>query len=226
MVALLGGAFSPIGWEVGWVELPLPSVMDPLLTWRRSLGARLQVRALGQSWPRCLRDLEPLEEPWTSELLIGHGGAWTCYLNNGLDGGDAFPAVGYLAQLLSARAVIAVHQPVRAVGHASTQFQLLGPDGEPPLMFRRTIAAHAEDGHWSWHESGKPLPFEHPERYTARRIRDRLDRKLLTEYLREIGITVDDEASYSEAALVRQHVSWPTRKQTLAEARASWLLDR
>jgi hypothetical protein len=131
-----------------------------------------------------------------------------------------FPATGYLAEQLGARAVISVHQPMTAAGHGSTQFQLLGPDGEPPLMCRRTIAAHAEDRHWSWHESGKPMPFEQPERYRARRRRDRLDRVLLAEYLQAMGIAVDDEGSYAEAVLVRQRVDWPTRNQTLAEARA------
>jgi hypothetical protein len=81
--------------------------------------------------------------------------------------GDPAPAIGYLARLPRTRAVIAVNQPRTAVGHASTQFQLLGPDGDPPPMYRRTIAAHAEDGRWSWYESGEPLPFEHPERYAG-----------------------------------------------------------
>jgi hypothetical protein len=226
MVALLGGPFSPIGWSVGWVEVPLPGVVDALLAWRRSLGAELEVEAVGRRWPECLHHLEPLEAPWTSELLIGHRDSWTCYLNNDLNGGDPDPATGYLSKLLGARAVIAVHQPVTSVGHASTQFQLLGPDGEPPLMYRRTIAAHAEDERWSWEEFGEPLPFEHPERYTARRKRDRLDRALLVEYLHALGIAVDDQASYAQATFVHHRVSWKTRKQTLAEARASWMLDQ
>jgi len=130
-----------------------------------------------------------------------------------------------VASLLETRAVISTHQPVTAAGHASTQFELIGPDGEPPLMYQRTIAAHAEDGRWSWHESGEPLPFEHPERYAARLTRARLDRTLLTEYLAVMGIHVDDDAAYTEATFITQRVSWKTRKQTLDEARTSWMLD-
>ncbi|HXL16439.1 MAG TPA: hypothetical protein VN961_02845, partial [Streptosporangiaceae bacterium] len=92
------------------------------------------------------------------------------------------------------------------------------------LMYQRTIAAHAEDGRWSWHESGEP-PFEHPERYAARLTRARLDRALLTEYLAVMGIHVDDDAAYTEATFITQRVSWKTRKQTLDEARTSWMLD-
>lgn len=81
-------------------------------------------------------------------------------------------------------------------------------------MYRRTIAAHAEDGRWSWHESGESLPFEHPQRYAARLKRSRLDRPLLAEYLAAMGINADDDAAYTDATFIRQRVSWKTRKQT------------
>jgi hypothetical protein len=49
---------------------------------------------------------------------------------------------------------------------------------------------------------------------------------LLVEYLNAMGIAVDDEACYTEAALVRQRVTWKTCEQTLAGARATWKLDQ
>jgi len=222
---LLGGRYSPIGWSVGWMAAPLPDVLSALVRWRRDLGADLDVQDLGQCWPECLERLDPLEAPWTTELLVSHGGRWTCYLNNDLNGGDPFPATGYLARLLEVRAVICTHQPMTPAGHASTQFELLGPDGEPPLMYRRTIAAHAEDGRWSWHEGGQPMTFEQPHRYSARAIRERLDRELLAAYLTAMGIAVDDDSAYADAAVVREHVTWATRIQTLAQAKASWGLE-
>ncbi|MGO8883144.1 MAG: hypothetical protein ACLPUO_00700 [Streptosporangiaceae bacterium] len=225
MVELLGGLHSPIGWSVGWIEVPLPEVLSALVRWRRELGADLDVQDLGQCWPECLDRLDPLEAPWTTELLVSHAGTWTCYLNNDLNGRDPFPATGHLARLLQVRAVICTHQPMTPAGHASTQFQLLGPDGEPPLTYRRTIAAHAQDGRWSWDECGQRLAFEQPHRYSARRIRERLDREMLAAYLTAMGIAVDDDAAYAGAALVRQHVTWATRSQTLAQAKASWGLE-
>ena len=222
MAELLGGLYSPIGWSVGWIEMPLHDVLSALVRWRRDLGADLHVQELGQCWPGCLERLDPLEAPWTTELLVSHMCGWTCYLNNDLKGGDVFPATGHLARLLKVRAVISTHQPMTAAGHASTQFQLLGPDGEPPLMYQRTIAAHAEDGRWSWDESGQPMAFEEPQRYSARRIRERFDRELLAAYLKSMGIAVDDDTAYAGAAVVHQHVTWPTRIQTLDQARASW----
>lgn len=222
---LLGGPWSPIGWELGFVEADITTVLDTLLHWRQSLGHDLRVERELPRYPPCLRRLEPLQAPWTRELLIAHGQRWTAYLNNDLDGGDPWPASSYVAKLLGVHGVIAIHQPPTKVGHASTQLQLLGPEGEPPLVYVRTLAAHAEDGRWSWETSGAPLPFEDPSRYRARLVRDRLTRDLLVGYLAALGIGVDDDQRYGQAVLVTQRVRWPSRTESLRQARARWRLD-
>jgi hypothetical protein len=74
-----------------------------------------------------------------------------------------------------------MHAPLHGPGHAATQLWVLGPEGEAPLMYERTLAAYARDGRWSWDVSGTAQPFEQPSRYTVRRIRDRFDRPLLIE---------------------------------------------
>jgi hypothetical protein len=221
---LLGGPWSPIGWSVGFVEADLTTVVDTLLHWRQGLGQKLRVDRELPRYPQCLRRLEPLQAPWTRELLIGHGNGWTAYLNNDRNGGDPWPA-SYVARLLGVHCVIAIHMPRTKVGHASTQLQLLGPEGEPPLLYVRTLAAHAEDGRWSWETSGAPLPFEDPSRYRARLVRDRLTRQLLVGYLAALGITVDDDARYGRAVLVSQRVGWASRTESLQQARVRWQLD-
>jgi hypothetical protein len=90
--------------------------------------------------------------------------------------------------------------------------------GDTPAVFKHPESALAGD------EAGEPLTFEHPERYTVRFKRDRLDCALLVEYL-AMGIVVDDDAHYAEVALVRQRVIWKTRKQSLAQAKTTWMLD-
>ncbi|GAB3406404.1 hypothetical protein [Flindersiella endophytica] len=49
----------------------------------------------------------------------------------------------------------------------------MGPSGEPPLMYIRSISATATDGRWQWDASGEVLDFEAVGRYQARRISDR-----------------------------------------------------
>ncbi len=87
-------------------------------------------------------------------------------------------------------------------------------------MHVRTIEASATDGRWSWHESGTMQPFEQPERYTARKKRDRLDRPLLVTYLEALGIRVDADDFYGDGIVIRQIVSYERRQETLAEVRA------
>jgi hypothetical protein len=224
---VLGGELSPLGWTLGWIKAPLPDVLGALTVWREDgSGKRRKTRPAKEPWPECLQQLFPLEAPWTTELFVEHGSEWTCYLNNDSNGGDAFPVVGRLSAQMGVSAVIATHQPKVPVGHASTQFELFGPDGDPPLMYVRTLAAHAEDGRWSWLESGTPQEYERTERYTERLKRKRLGRPLLLEYLSALGIDADNDEAYGGAVVVRERPSWRTKKETLAEARARWQLDR
>ncbi len=59
----------------------------------------------------------------------------------------------------------------------------------------RSLLLH-EEGRWSFEQEGGPLPFEQLERYTARRVRDRLRPELIVEYLAALGIRVFDEDFY------------------------------
>jgi hypothetical protein len=220
-IAVLGGPLSPLGSSVGFVAAPREAVRDRIVAWRRDLGADLEVTEGLPPWPDCLLALDPLESPWTTELLVGHGDGWTVYLNNHLNGGDPFPTTNHAARLLGARWVVATHQPPDPVGYASTQLWLGGPDGEPPLGYLRTIAAHAEDGRWSWQTSGQWQPFERPAAYRARLIRDRFPRALLVEYLDALGIAVDEPGRYGAATLVRRRVGWPTRQQKINRTNVS-----
>jgi hypothetical protein len=215
---LLGGAWSPIGWVVSFIAAPLSAVLAVDEQWRKDLGQQVEV---GEPvpFPTCLSLLEPLEAPWTTELLVDCGG-WTAYLNNDKNGGDPTSASHYLANRLGVRCAIAMHSPMYGPGHGGTQLWLLGPDGEPPLMYERTVAAVAEDGRWSWHESGKAQPFEDVSRYSVRRVRDRFDRDLLVSYLAALGIRVDDPAWFGAGVRIRRHVSWPTNPETREDAAA------
>jgi hypothetical protein len=223
--AVLGGWLAPLGWSIGFVEAPFAVVRDRLVTWRRTLGADLTERREPGAWPTGVESLEPLEAPWTTELLVAHGAGWTAYANNFIHGGDPWPPTSYLGDRIGVRWVVATHQPMTAVGHAATVFSLGGPGGEPPLNFIRTVEAHATDRRWSWRAEGVPMPFERTDAYRARRVRDRFTRPMLVGYLAGLGIAVDDHAAYGPATLIRQNVSWPTRRETLQQARVTWKID-
>ena len=89
-------------------------------------------------------------------------------------------------------------------------------------MYVRTVAAHAEDGRWSWTESGVVQPFEDAGRYKARGIRDRFDREMLVTYLASLEIRVDDAAFYGEGVAIRQVVTYPRRHENVARLKAHY----
>jgi hypothetical protein len=214
-VLLLGGEASPIGWSVQYIEASPETVVEAL----REIHCTSPVRVLpARPYPEVLEDLTPFEAPWTRELVMPCG-RWTAYLNNFTDGGDSSAVGPALARWLEIRCVVAQHTPRYGPGHEATQMWVLSPDGEPPLMYRRTVSAVATDGRWEWDVSGAPFEFEDQSRYSSRRIRDRFDRVMLLDYLGELGIPAANDAEYGPGIIVQQVVDWPRYTVTLEEAR-------
>ncbi len=160
----LGGSASPIGSAVNFIEAPFPLVLAALTAFRAATDLGTFELKESASLRECLDALDPMEAPWTMELLVDCG-RWTAYLNNGLGGGDPTSAAPVLARDLDARAVMAMHVPLHAPSHPATQLWVIGPEGAPPLMHVRTLAAHSTDGRWTWSETGTAQPWEEPERY-------------------------------------------------------------
>jgi len=174
---LLGGRWAPLGSVVQFVEAPLDAVVSTLVDWRQGLGPALDVRETTE-FPQALHALEPLQTPWTAELLFAMPRGWTAYLNNGRNGGDPSVA-GMLARRLDVLHLVAIHNDRPGAPHASTQLWMHGPGGEGPLKHIRSLAAYKEDGRRHWLTRGTPQAFEQPSNYERRRIRDRLTRGLL-----------------------------------------------
>jgi len=196
---LLGGEFSPLGDAIGFLQAPFETVLDHWTAWHKELGRTgLQLRDVNDLRAGMIAQ-KPLAMPPTRELLADAGG-WTLHLNNSRLGGDSVSTVGYLSERIGCVGVLAMssHHPP----HASVQLEISGPMGTLPLGGVRVLAAHCEDGRWQWHEYGEVRPFEHPDRYRSRRIRDRFDRELLVQYLGALGIRVEDPEFFGRAVVI------------------------
>ncbi len=213
----LGGSLAPAGLWVSYLRAPIDAVVEVLTGWRTGLGQsidRSPVTLAGLP-----AELEPYESPWSREILLDCG-EWTAYLNNGIDGGDPSSAPIQLCRSLGVRMITAGHRPLRGSGHGGTHLWVLGPDGVPPLMYRRTIDVHAIDGRWRFETSGTPLDFEQPARYTARRVRDRFDRPMLIDYLAAAGVRADDPGFHQPGQLIHQRTDRPARRESASQVRA------
>ncbi|MEZ5191106.1 MAG: hypothetical protein R2734_00055 [Nocardioides sp.] len=211
MTVLFGGDACPLGLSLQFLEAPRGRGRR-CATWQ---SGRWSFDGNGFYSPQALSALLPFQAPWT-RMLTAQVGRWTALANNGIHGGDGTAPGPAVSRALGVRCVVATHAPRQQ--SAQTQLEVIGPGGEPPLMYIRSISATATDGRWEWHESGEPLPFEETERYGTRIKRNRFDRAMLLTYLIALGIPVDDDA-YGTATLHQEHVSWSSREVSLDEER-------
>ena len=213
VTVLFGGGASPLGLSVQYLEAAEAVVIAAL----PGNLANVASMATGSKFAQALDSLLPFQAPWT-RMLTAQVGPWTALVNNFINGGDSTAPGPAIATALGVRCVVATHVPRYGPGHAQTQLEVMGPGGEPPLMYIRSVSATATDGRWEWHESGAPLPFEETERYGARIKRNRFDRAMLLTYLTALGIQVN-EAAYGDATLHQVQVSWSSREVSLDKER-------
>ena len=71
---------------VSFLDRPVESVLEELVSWKEGLGRSLVVDR-HESLVTGIAALDPMEAPWTTELVVDCGD-WTAYLNNFVDGGD------------------------------------------------------------------------------------------------------------------------------------------
>jgi len=167
--------------------------------------------------------LQPLQTPPQRELVVSTSGGWTAHFDNSLLGGDSVSWVGHLSRLFDCRGVIATHIPRGQYSLPATQFELLGPNGEKPLRYVRTVSAGIfDEGHWRFEAYGDEQPFEEVEAYSRRLVRERLTRAMLLRYLSALGVEADEPAFYGDGVLVERRVRFRSRTMTLDEARRDY----
>lgn len=219
MKLVFGGGLWPLGWEVGFVEAPFAVVMDDLRTWQRGYGARTRERRLPrENLLAHLAKLTPLQVPALRQLVVETSGGWTAHISNDVFGTSGPEA--HLSSRLGCRSVTARHIPADQYPYPSTQLELFGPDGPPPLHYVRTISCGIYDsGRWSFEESGERQPFERTVSYDTKVVRERFTRDLLLRYLEALGIHADDPDFYGRAVLVEERRRVRSRSATIDEAR-------
>lgn len=218
-VVVFGGELWPVGNGVAFVELPLA---DAVAAYREGLNPPPRFAQLG-GLPiiDLMATLLPLQMPYKRRLFVGTTSSWTAIFDNSRTGGDPY-SQARLATAQGVRAVAATHAPETQTELPATQFHLLGPTGEPPLMYVRTIdAGRFDSGRWEFLTWGTPQPFEDTDAYGRKRIRDRFTREMLLDYLLALGIRADDPDFYSEGVLATDTANWsPGWSGTLDKVRA------
>ena len=81
--------------------------------------------------------------------------------------------------------------------YGATIFEIIDPlNARRPLHYLRTINAVNDGGRWIFSLQGTEQPFERPESYRARLIREKFTPGLLDQYLRAMGIRLFEADFY------------------------------
>lgn len=128
---------------------------------------------------------------------------WTLLLSNGPLGTDVGMIPSLVARELHIRGIRAVCVDDGASPFAARILEVFGPDGEPPLLIERMIAAANDGGRWVFETSGTPFPFEDQTQYRHRIKAKRFTSAMLHDYLRRLDVPVDSEPDWVNARIVQ-----------------------
>jgi hypothetical protein len=127
---------------------------------------------------------------------------WSVLLSNGPLGTDVGMVPSLAARELGCRALRAVCVGDDEATYPARILELFGPDGQPPLLTRRAIAAANDGGRWVFETSGEPFDFERLDPYTRRRKAERFPPELVYEYLRRLEVPIDTEPDWAGSWLI------------------------
>lgn len=229
MKALLENRLAPITFSFGFIKSPAESVAETLLNRTKNFHPTAYIITLENSLEAALRSLLPLTGLKRRELVMPTKSPWTAYFDNIGRGGDAFPAVSYVCDVLQVQGISVsciantkTRDHARKGAYGAVSFTLYAPHKTDFVNIERAIAAANDGGRWVFRESGKIQPFENTERYQSKRIADRFTSEMLEQYCSAFGIRLFEASFYGPGGLLLNvsdplpngHPGW-----SLAEAR-------
>jgi hypothetical protein len=198
MKRLLDGQFCPVtdGW--GFFRTPLDEVAKAIMDWQLPPRPATTCRVFESNLAGALRRLEPMN--FAPVLLGDTQSSWTVVF----DGAGSWPdtIVSYLCHLHGWRGVLVdcvedTFDNETGKGRpGGVQLTTFGGPHADARSYERVVSATNQCSQWEFHTYGPVLPFEQPERYKARRIKDRFTQEMLEGYCLALGIRLYDEDFY------------------------------
>jgi hypothetical protein len=200
---------APITFSVGLIQAPLQVVHRKMLAWR-SAHASLNTEVLAFPLEEALLSLTPLTTIPRRWLLLSTQNQWTAYFDNGLNGPDPSPAVGYLCERLRCSGLVVTSVPhtldekgneERGIS-GGIKFEMFAPKPTTFLNFERAISVIYESGRWQFDDAGTVQSFEYTGRYKRRRAQDRFTEEMLKKYCAALGFEVDNPSFYQPLGML------------------------
>lgn len=184
---------------VGWFETGI----DALGPWLTSALGDVSIRpAKASSLADVVALLGDTRRLTTRALVPAR--RWVAMLTDGPNGTDVAMLPSLAARTLGCRAIRATAAQERPGTFGATILEVYDPAAtDDVLRLRRAIAAIDDGGRWRFEERGEPFEFEPPDRFTARRVRDRFTPAALDEYLAALGVDDLDDLDVERTMIVR-----------------------
>jgi hypothetical protein len=209
MNTLLENRFAPLTYAIGFLESDFHHVADETVAWQRSIFSQVETVEIESSLGEALSKLEPLITPPRKNLLLSTNSRWVAYFDNGINGGDPSSFVGYFAQRLKCRGLavtcipgLADDVPFANMHSSAVGFKLYAPEAREWLNLERSVSAVNDYGKWTFEATGSVQPFEKPDRYQARAVKNRFTPEMLEEYCSALGIRLFDGEFYGPAGIL------------------------
>jgi hypothetical protein len=182
--------WNPVTHDYGLIRAPIREVVREFVDWQGSINVEHSQSEITSGFAAALQALPPLSAAKHRRLFVATSSDWVACFQSGIDGSDPFTAMSFLAGRMGVLAM-RVCSTRADVTWPATIWEVYAPEslgGQPPLLYRRSICAAKDGGHWVFEQSGEPYPFESLAAYEKPRKRDRFTRGLLQEYLANFGI--------------------------------------
>jgi hypothetical protein len=206
---LFNDTMFPLTSSIGFLEVDCQTVAKEYASWMQSLvgmlGPYKQWKVKGDL-KSVLLQLQPLRSDRV--VFVPTQSNWTALFGNSSQEFDVSSKIRVLSRRLKCRSIRATAAPHtyranRKGGargrYGGVTFELIDPAKLPPgspIRCYRGISAANDGGRWTFDLLNTQLPFEEPEYYTAKRVKDRFPPELLERYLKAMGIRIFEPDFY------------------------------
>jgi len=223
--------WAPVTSEMGFLEKDAEQAARFFTAWKQGLdaprGITLEMRPVVGSLEQLLVALLPLSATEDQRyLFIPTRSPWAAYVTNGWTGTDASSRMSYMAKAMGCRGLRVVAVPHTLKGdkgrYGAVILAMYGPRQTHWLNTVRSITAANDGGPWVFSQTGEPFPFEKPEQYKARKVRDRFTLEMMKDLLKHLGLEPFQEDFYmppGSVAWMVERKGFFAEERTLAQAR-------
>ena len=193
----------------GFLQAPLDQVVERVCEWKAELKIKLKrtrshrLHRFESDLAGALQYFEPFRD-WKT-LYLNTDSNWTAVLCSKSNSGSSPQSeVGYLSRQLNCRGVLltavedSYDENTNRGQYGGYQLVLYADEARPGEIRndRRVIGAINSGSRWEFFQEGPEQPFEKPDYYKARRVRDRFTDEILEEYCQALGIRLFDPDFY------------------------------